>query len=109
MSASRANAVWVTCGDHIVPTQAGCDLRPNVGGIEFLRSTSATSCASDYSESTNDPILITPEKGSYEPLFERNPAPAPLVVTVSEAGVSPEEKSSCPTGTVVPKSAGRST
>ena len=32
-----------------------------------------------YSESTDDPILITLPKGSYVPLFERNPA-SPLVV-----------------------------
>jgi len=31
-----------------------------------------------YSESTDDPILITLPKGSYAPLFERNPA-SPLV------------------------------
>jgi Tol biopolymer transport system component len=33
-----------------------------------------------YSGSTNDPILITLPKGSYVPLFERNPASAPRVV-----------------------------
>ena len=33
-----------------------------------------------YSESTDDPILITLPKGSYVPVFERNPASAPLVV-----------------------------
>ena len=33
-----------------------------------------------YSEATDDPILITLPKGSYVPVFERNPASAPLVV-----------------------------
>ena len=33
-----------------------------------------------YSESTDDPILIAIPKGSYIPVFERNPASAPLVV-----------------------------
>jgi hypothetical protein len=32
-----------------------------------------------YSESTNDPILITLPKGSYVPVFERNPTSVPLV------------------------------
>ena len=41
---------------------------------------SATSCASTYSESTNDPILVTLPKGSYVPVFERNATSAPLVV-----------------------------
>jgi hypothetical protein len=33
-----------------------------------------------YSESTCDPILITLPKGTYVPVFERNPALPPLVV-----------------------------
>ena len=33
-----------------------------------------------YSESTNDPILVTLPKGSYVPVFERNVTSAPLVV-----------------------------